>query len=144
MIWLVAAVAFWIGAWWLNSRIANSAQAAKTWARLFVPILFGVTILVVWECVVRGLALPLVILPAPTVIGAKFAAEIPILWADFLQTFVKGALSGYVIGCGAAFLFAIVVDRSEFLQRGLLPVSNFMVALPVGTARLPPAICFRR
>ncbi len=135
MIWLAFAAAIWVGAWWLNSRIANSALARQRWAQLFVTVLFGVTILVVWECVVRGLEVPLVILPAPSVIAVKFAAETSILWADFVQTFVKGALSGYVIGCGAAFLFGILVDRSQFLQRGLLPVSNFMAALPiVGTA----------
>jgi len=135
MIWLAFAAAFWAGAWWLNSRIANSSLARQRWAQLFVPVLFGVTILVVWECVVRGLQVPLVILPAPSLIGARFAAEIPILWADFLQTFVKGALSGYIIGCGAAFLTAIAIDRSEFLQRGLLPVGNFVAALPIiGTA----------
>ena len=44
---------------------------------------------------------------------------------------MKGALSGYVVGCGAAFLIAIAVDRFPFLQRGLLPVGNFVAALPV-------------
>ncbi|MCB1362141.1 MAG: ABC transporter permease, partial [Rhodobacteraceae bacterium] len=58
-----------------------------------------------------------------------------LLWGDFAQTILKGALAGYVIGCGAAVLVAIVVDRSPFLQRGLLPVGNFLAALPIiGTA----------
>ena len=57
------------------------------------------------------------------------------LWADFVQTIIKGALSGYLIGCGAAFLMAIAVDRWDFLRLGLLPVGNFVAALPiVGTA----------
>lgn len=52
-----------------------------------------------------------------------------------MQTIVKWALSGYVIGCGAALLTAVAVDRSDFLRRGLLPVGNFVAALPiVGTA----------
>jgi NitT/TauT family transport system permease protein len=84
---------------------------------------------------VRALDVPGVILPAPTDIAARIAQSPGILWADFLQTFVKGALSGYVIGCSAAFLTAIVIDRSPFLQRGLLPVGNFVAALPIiGTA----------
>jgi NitT/TauT family transport system permease protein len=29
------------------------------------------------------------------------------LWADFVQTVVKGALSGFVIGTGSAFLAAL-------------------------------------
>ncbi|MGB1207882.1 MAG: ABC transporter permease, partial [Paracoccaceae bacterium] len=59
----------------------------------------------------------------------------PTLWADFVQTFIKGALSGYVIGCTAALGVAILADRYDALRRGLLPVGNFMAALPVvGTA----------
>jgi NitT/TauT family transport system permease protein len=103
--------------------------------QLLVPGIFGLTILLVWELLVRGLDVSLVILPAPSVIAARFAESLPILWADFMQTIVKGALSGYVIGCGAALLTAVAVDRSDFLRRGLLPVGNFVAALPiVGTA----------
>ncbi len=83
----------------------------------------------------RGLNVPPVILPPPSAIAVKFVHSIPILWVDFVQTFVKGALTGYFIGCGAAFVTAILIDRSPFLQRGLLPVGNFIAALPIiGTA----------
>lgn len=135
MIWLGFVFLFWIGAWWLNARIANSPAGRTRGGRLFVPFLFGVTLLVVWEGVVRGLEVPLVILPAPSLIWSRLTGEVPVLWADFVQTFVKGALSGYVIGCTTAFLTAIAIDRSPFLQRGLLPIGNFAAALPiVGTA----------
>ena len=50
---------------------------------------------------------------------------------DFVQTVVKGALTGYAMGCGAAVLAAIAIDRSPFLTRGLLPVGNFVAALPI-------------
>jgi NitT/TauT family transport system permease protein len=98
-------------------------------------VFFGVTLLVVWELVVRGLQVPLIILPPPTMIAVTFAGSLSILWEDFVQTFVKGALSGYVIGCLAAVAVAILIDRSPFLQKGLLPVGNFIAALPIiGTA----------
>ena len=135
MIWLILAIAFWIGTWWLNVRIANSDLRYRTWAKLLVPVLFGIALLVLWEGLVRGLDVPGVILPAPTAIAAAFAGSTSILWADFIQTFVKGALSGYLIGCTAAFALAILIDRSPFLQKGLLPVGNFIAALPIiGTA----------
>jgi NitT/TauT family transport system permease protein len=54
-----------------------------------------------------------------------------ILWIDFVQTLVKGALSGYILGCGAAFLTAIAIDKFNFLKRGLLPLGNFISALPI-------------
>ena len=77
--------------------------------------------------------MPFVILPPPSAIVAR-DSTLPILWGDFVQTVVKGALSGYVMGCGGG------PDRHcrrpfDFLQRGLLPVGNFVAALPiVGTA----------
>ena len=53
------------------------------------------------------------------------------LWQDFFQTFIRGVLSGYVIGCGAGFLVAVVAHRYDFLGRGLLPIGNFVSALPI-------------
>ncbi|MGB2201362.1 MAG: ABC transporter permease [Pseudooceanicola atlanticus] len=132
---VIAALVIWALAWWMNIRIANGAQADTKGAKLGVPAIFGLTLLVMWELIVRGLDVPMVILPAPSQIVVRFADSLPILWADFVQTVVKGALSGYVIGCAAAFVTAILVDRSDFLRRGLMPVGSFVAALPiVGTA----------
>ncbi len=133
--WVAFALAFWAGAWWLNTRLAAGPRGGEQAVRLFVPALFGVTTLVLWEGLVRGLSVPPVILPPPSAIAARVITAMPILWEDFVQTFAKGALSGYAIGCLAAFLTAIAIDRSAFLQQGLLPVGNFIAALPiVGTA----------
>lgn len=128
---VILSLMFWAGAWWLNVGLSQSDVVRSRAGRLLVPALFGITLLVVWEGMVRGLNVPGVILPPPSAIGARIAASLPTLWADFRQTFIKGALSGYVIGCGAAFLTAVLIDRSPFLQRGLLPVGNFVAALPI-------------
>lgn len=128
MIWVIGALAFWAAAFALNLRLAARGTAT---ARLWVPAIFGVTILVLWEGMVRGLGVSPVILPPPSAIGARIAASLPILWADFNQTFLKGALRGYAMGCAAAVLTAIAIDRSPFLQKGLLPVGNFVAALPI-------------
>ena len=130
---VAGAILFWIAAWLAN--VALSARPATLPVRLAVPTVFGLTILVVWEGIVRGLAVPGVILPPPTSIATRFAGSLDILWVDFVQTVLKGAVSGYAIGCGSAILVAILADRSRFLTRGLLPVGNFLAALPiVGTA----------
>ena len=132
---VVLALAFWIAAYVVNNRLAKSRWQHKRWVRFFVPALFGVTVIAVWEGLVRGLGVPSVILPPPSAIAARFASSTDVLWVDFKQTFVKGALTGFLMGTGAAFLTAIAIDRSPFLQKGLLPVGNFVAALPiVGTA----------
>ncbi|SHE64223.1 NitT/TauT family transport system permease protein [Litoreibacter ascidiaceicola] len=135
MMLVALALLIWIAMWVLNVRLATGENANTRTIGLLVPAIFGLTILVVWELLVRGLAVPLVILPAPSHVLSTFLSELPTLWLDLQQTFLKGALSGYIIGCGAAFLTAILVDRYDFLKRGLLPVGNFVAALPiVGTA----------
>ncbi|MFN3577574.1 MAG: ABC transporter permease, partial [Tabrizicola sp.] len=125
------AIAVWLAAWALNVRLAGSGIAHTRQGRILVPLIFGVTVLVLWEGLVRGLNVAPVILPAPSAIAAKIAASLPVLWQDFAQTILKGALPGFLIGAGAAFLTAIAIDRSPFLQRGLLPVGNFVAALPI-------------
>ena len=135
MIEVAIAALVWIGGWWINSRLANSPAAKTRAVKLAVPVIFGVTILIVWELLVRGLEVSMVILPPPSMIAERFATSLPILWQDVAQTFIKGALSGYLMGCIAALAMAVAVDRSDFLRRGLLPVGNFVAALPiVGTA----------
>jgi len=132
---VVGSVAFWLAAWWVNVKISTSRASGTLAARMAVPAIFGITLLLLWEGLVRGLQVPGVILPPPSAIAARFAVSTDILWADFVQTFVKGALSGYAIGALAAFAVALVADRYDLLRRGLLPVGSFMAALPiVGTA----------
>lgn len=132
--YLVFAFVFWLGAWGLNEwlvRLRPKDQMTKRAIGLAVPLIFGVTLLVIWECVVRGFEIPSILLPAPSMIWARILISTPILWADFQQTFLKSVITGYVAGCGLGFIVAILIDRSPFLQKGLLPIGNFVSALPV-------------
>jgi NitT/TauT family transport system permease protein len=104
----------------MNARAADLAP----------PLLFGLAVLAVWEVGVRLLGVPAIILPAPSAILLRLASSTPTLAADFLQT-IRGVLAGYAIGSGAGLVVAILVDRSPFLQRGLLPLGNFVSALPI-------------
>ncbi len=131
---LVSALAFWLIAWTINEWLVRRKFANRTAARaarLAVPLLFGITILVLWEGLVRGLNVPSVLLPPPSMIWARLINSLPTLWADFRQTFLKAVITGYALGCGLGFLVAIAIDRSPFLQKGLLPLGNFVSALPV-------------
>jgi len=131
MNWLIGSVAFWLAAWALNVWLANSPWRERRAVRIAIPVIFGISILVLWEGVVRGLQVSPVVLPPPSAIWARILQSLDILWRDFVQTAIKGAVSGYVIGCTAAFLTAILVDRKPFLRRGLLPIGNFVAALPI-------------
>jgi NitT/TauT family transport system permease protein len=125
---LAAAAALWAGGWWLNARLAGSGMRG---GRLLPPLVFGVTVIALWELLVRGLGVSPVLLPAPSAIASRLWESRAVLREDVVQTFFKGALSGYVIGCGAAFVVGVAVERLPFLRRGLLPVGNFVAALPI-------------
>ena len=98
---------------------------------LVVPILFGISLLFLWQVLTVGLKIPHILLPSPLKIGIAFSNSIPILWEDFQQTFLKAVLSGYFMGCFSGFIIAIIVDRIPFLQKGLLPLGNLISALPI-------------
>jgi NitT/TauT family transport system permease protein len=124
----------WLAAGLAVTRLAGLEPHDKTARRaigLAIPLLFGAFLFYLWEVTVRGFGVPSVLMPAPSAIAARFAVSLPTLGEDFVQTFIRGVLSGYVIGCGAGFLTAIVADRFSFLERGLLPIGNFVSALPI-------------
>ncbi|MBT3556774.1 MAG: ABC transporter permease [Rhodospirillales bacterium] len=127
-------LAIWALAWRGIDRVANYSSLI-TWrqrlADIAVPIAFGLWLLFLWEAVVVGLSVPQVLLPPPSMIGVKFAASLSILWADFVQTFLKAVVSGYILGCGSGLLVAVLIDRVPFLQRGLMPIGNMASALPI-------------
>ncbi len=131
--WLLI-VATWLAAALVVMRLAAQQPKSNALRRitdLAVPLLFGAFVFYLWEVVVRGFGVPSVLMPAPSATAERFIASLPVLGEDFVQTFVRGVLSGYVIGCGAGFLVAIVAHRYEFLGKGLLPLGNFVSALPI-------------
>jgi NitT/TauT family transport system permease protein len=129
MTFIIAALLVWIGLWALNVGLARWLPERS--ARIVVPVVFGLTLVLVVELLVTGLDVPFVILPKPSEMFAKLITSRTMLWQDFAQTILKGALSGYLMGCSAALLVAFLASRSDFLRRGLLPLGNFVAALPV-------------
>jgi len=127
-------IACWLVGWLAVEKSLAARDMSQTMSSivsLAVPVFFGAWIIFVWEVLTVGLNVPTVLLPPPSMIAVRFAESTSILWADFQQTVIKAALSGYIIGCGSAFVIAILIDRIPFLQRGLLPVGNFISALPI-------------
>ena len=85
---------------WAAAALSVEALARRdfeaAWARqaqrLGAAAIFGVTILALWELIVTGFEVPQVLLPAPSMIGARIAGSLPILWDDVVQTFLRHAL----------------------------------------------------
>ena len=129
MTYFGAAIVFWVFAWIINIWIARQNETRML--NLLPPILFGASIIFIWEASVVDFEVSPVILPPPSAIYYKFISSIPILWGDFVQTAIKGALSGYLMGCGAAFMVSLIADKFKFFERGVLPIANFLSAMPI-------------
>ena len=128
---LLPAILVWLAAWAVNAGLARSRWSQTRLVRILSPVLFGLAVLALWQGITKGFNVPEVVLPAPSSVGAAFMANLPLLWVDFVQTILKGAASGFLIGSAAAVIVAILVDRSDFLKAGLLPIGNFVAALPI-------------
>ena len=111
---------------WLAARDENS------WlGKLGTPLLFGVWVVVFWQVLTQAFEVPQVLLPAPTLIGRALLASFGVLVGDFIQTDLHSALIGLVAGCSLGFVTGVLIDRSPFLQRGLLPVAALASTVPL-------------
>jgi NitT/TauT family transport system permease protein len=127
-------LAAWLAATLVVTGMAGlkpHSEASRRATELAIPLLFGGFLFYLWEVTVRGFGVPSVLVPSPSATAVRFAASLPTLGEDLVQTFVRGVLTGYVIGCGAGFAVAIIAHRFTFLGRGLLPIGNFVSALPI-------------
>ncbi|MET3611909.1 NitT/TauT family transport system permease protein [Rhizobium aquaticum] len=131
---IILALAVWLGSWALNEYLVRLKPAGPTAERqigFLVPAIFGLCLLALWELLTRGLAIPEILLPAPSIIVSAALNALPIIAVDVWQTVFKEVLPGYAIGCGAGLLAAFLIDRSPFLKAGLLPLGNLVSALPI-------------
>ena len=133
LFWL-AAIAVWASAWIATDAMARLRVHSPFATRLLdiaAPTLFGATLLFLWEIYCVGYGVPFVLMPPPSAIGAKLVSALPILRDDFQQTFLKSVLTGWALGSLLGFLVALAADRMPFLRRGLLPLGNFVSAMPI-------------
>ena len=99
--------------------------------KLGTPLLFGAWVLVFWQGFTQAFEVPQVLLPAPSLIGHALLASFGVLVSDFVQTVLHSALIGLVAGCALGFITGVLIDRSPFLQRGLLPLAALASTVPL-------------
>jgi NitT/TauT family transport system permease protein len=83
-----------------------------------------------WEGMIKAFAIQEFLLPAPHTIVATLYDQRSVLWGAGWYTF-KEALGGFLIGSGAAVLFAILVSRFRRLGGALMPVAVAANAIPI-------------
>ena len=110
----------------------DAGSGAPAWvSRYGTPLLFGAWVIVFWQLLVRAFEVPQVLLPAPSVVWHSLIASFGVLAGDFEQTVLHAVLIGLVAGCALGFVTGVLIDRSPFLQRGLLPLAALASAMPL-------------
>jgi NitT/TauT family transport system permease protein len=119
----------------VSLRRLSSLDPRGWQVRFATPLLFGAWVLLFWELLTQGFDVPKVLLPAPTVVWASLLQGAPTLLGDFQQTVLHSVLIGLAAGSALGFIVGVLIDRSPFLQRGLLPVAALASTVPlVGVA----------
>gem|GEM_PF-2859700 len=95
------------------------------------PLLFGAWVIVLWQLLVRAFDVPQVLLPAPSAVWRALWASFGVLAGDFEQTVLHAVLIGLVAGSALGFVVGVLIDRSAFLQRGLLPLAALASTVPL-------------
>lgn len=127
--WLVVLALAWLACAGL-SKLA-SVETDRAWPRHAIPLLLGAWALIFWQVGVQAFEVPRVLLPAPALIAQTLFEKWDVLLDDFNITVLHSALVGYVLGGGGGFLLGVLIDRSPFLQRGLLPVCALASSVPL-------------
>ncbi|MDQ0469778.1 NitT/TauT family transport system permease protein [Labrys wisconsinensis] len=128
------AIGVWLAGWMAVDALIDRQAPSEAGARLLkiaVPTLFGAFLFIIWEWVVVGFGVNAVLMPPPSAILGAMLGYAPTLAADFVQTFLKSVITGWALGSVLGFLVAVLADAVPFLRRGLLPLGNFVSALPI-------------
>jgi NitT/TauT family transport system permease protein len=97
------------------------------WAPAAIVFVAGIGL---WEGLVRGLDVESFLLPPPSDIVQTLWTERDPLWGAAWFTFEE-ALGGWVMGCGAAILTALVLARWRTLATAVMPFAIAANAIPI-------------
>ncbi len=129
--WLIPALALLLAFAAFSVRWLAALDEHRALGRLGTPLLFGAWILVFWQFLTQAYDVPQVLLPAPSLIWHALLASFGVLASDFTQTVLHSVLIGLVVGCALGFVTGVLIDRSAFLQRGLLPLAALASTVPL-------------
>lgn len=77
-------------------------------------------VLAAWQIIVLALNIPEYILPSPSQIGEQIIAKYPLLLKHTYVTFLE-TISGFALGAGLAFLFALGMSYSKTFEALIYP-----------------------
>ncbi len=115
------------------------SQRVREQVRFYLPtILIAVGVLVTWELVVRVFNIQQFLLPRPTAILDEFFGEARLFFSgngsilfQAAGATLYSAVGGYIIGCGAGILTALVTARWTIISEALMPFAIAANSVPI-------------
>lgn len=108
----------------------GAGRARGLSSNIWVPLLFVLVGLAVWEVLVRVTGVRPQVLPAPSQVARSGWAQREILGTHALAT-LQVTLIGFALSLVCAWLIAIAIDFSPTLKRGLTPLLVASQTIPV-------------
>jgi len=99
-------------------------------ARIVAPVLMGLFMLVVWEGLVRAMAIPPYILPGPILVAKTLVSDWSTLWPALIVTLtitLQALLAAVVVGVLLALLFSL----SRWIELSLFPYAIILQVTPI-------------
>ncbi|WP_410013840.1 ABC transporter permease [Sodalis sp. C49] len=94
------------------------------------PLVALLLVLAVWDTAVRYYQIPAYVLPSPQLTWQHALSDWSVLWIGFQATFTTFLL-GFVLGAGAGFVFAVLMDAIPGVKSVLYPILIASQAVPV-------------
>jgi NitT/TauT family transport system permease protein len=99
--------------------------------RALPPLSVPIALVLVWQALVVGNAVPKGIFPSVGHVVTALRATAPVLLADAYVTFVKEVAFGLSLGVAAGLVAGVLIAHSSFLRRGVLPLAAGFGAVPI-------------
>ncbi len=99
-------------------------------ARILAPLLMGLFMLVLWEGLVRAMAIPPYILPGPILVAKTLVSDWGTLWPALIVTLtitLQALLAAVVVGVLLALLFSL----SRWIELSLFPYAIILQVTPI-------------
>lgn len=97
---------------------------------IFLPILFFIGILVIWEILVLGFDIPEYLLPKPTKIISEIITDFNSLLKHTGITMLE-AVIGFLVGNILGFLAAVIFSHSKTIEKGFYPYAIALKTTPI-------------
>ncbi|WP_213992716.1 ABC transporter permease [Sodalis sp. dw_96] len=94
------------------------------------PLAALLLVLLIWDMAVRFYHIPPYVLPSPEMTWRHVLSDWSVLWVGFQSTFTTFLL-GFILGAGAGFMFAVIMDSTRWIRSVLYPILIASQAVPV-------------